>query len=152
MWDDNGVHTTPDDVMPEEMGTNDFGVVNVDEVEDMSMDNSAGTIDSTNFGRADVSSLPSCATEAGRKNVGDDSSQESGKKRNSTRNSVTPDRDRQKKRRQVEDDGLVDDSRSENQSASNSDVEIVEKDATERDKQNLQLTAGHGDVPGGDKN
>ena len=46
----------------------------------------------------------------------------------------------------------MDDSGSENQSASNGDVEIVENDATERDKQNLQLAAGHGDMPGGDKN
>ena len=47
---------------------------------------------------------------------------------------------------------MVDDSGSDNQSLSNSKGDVADNKTTERDKQNLDLAAGCGDVPGGSKN
>ena len=52
----------------------------------------------------------------------------------------------------MDDDGMEVDSGSDHQSMSNSEGEVVENEATERDKQKLLLAARHGDVPGGGKN
>ena len=146
------MYTTLDDVMFDEIGINNFRVENMEDVEDMSIDNSLGSNASTKSGRADGRSLPSHATEAGRKKSGDDSSQESGKKRNGNGQPVTPDGERQKKRRQSEEDGAEMDLGSDQQSANNSEEECDENDESEGDVQKLPFAAGHGDVSGGGQN
>ena len=88
-WEDGGGFTTSDDKMLQEIIMDNFGVDNVEDTEDVSMDNGDATSVLTKSLQADEGSFHSCRTESGKPKKSDDESTDGSGKRQGVGQAVT---------------------------------------------------------------